>query len=203
MSSHTLVTLDNVEELGRNFVINSPRSLESCLRLGLDTSELVAKDLNTFRQKFIPESVTTIKYNHYEQRRTENLKEARNERNMMIAAMKREEESQAAAAAAAAAGLAASDSVPHFAGHPAVGNGIAKSSSAPELVSQAMSAQDKELMRRTEQMLEQERVRLRKAKARQAAEIKSILDHETYLVRLPSPKSSLTVVWTASSCFFF
>ena len=185
MSSHTLVTLDNVEELGRNFVINSPRSLESCLRLGLDTSELVAKDLNTFRQKFIPESVTMIKYNHYEQRRNENLKEARNERNMMIAAMKREEESQAAAAAAAAAGLAASDSVPHFAGHHSVGNGIAKSSSAPELVSQAMSAQDKELMRRTEQMLEKERVRLRKAKARQAAEIKSILDHETYLVRLP------------------
>ena len=186
MSTHTLVTLDNVEELGPNFIINSPRSLESCLRLGLDTSDLVKKEIHFFRSKLIPESVSLIKYTHYEKRRNELFTDAKNERNIMIVAMQREQESQAAAAAAAAAGLAASDSVPHFAGHPAVvvsGGGIGKSSSAPELLmAQTMSAQDKELMRRTEQMLEQERARLRKAKARQAAEIKSILDHETYLV---------------------
>ena len=47
-----------------------------------------------------------------------------------------------------------------------------------------MSDQDRELMRRTEQMLDQERARLVKAKARQQAEIQSILEHETYLVQL-------------------
>ena len=53
---------------------------------------------------------------------------------------------------------------------------------APQLEMNVMSDADQELVRRTEQMLEQERARLRKAKARQEAEIKSILEHETYLV---------------------
>ena len=176
-SHHHLVTLENVEDLGRNAVINSPRSLESCLRLGIDTCELVTKDITDFRQRFVPETVSKIKHEHYEKRRTESLNEAKRERKMIIAAVQREADEEAAA------GLAASDSVPHFGEHHKNGR-VAKSASAPDLVSQTMSAQDKELVRRTEQMLEQERARLRKAKARQAAEIKSILDHETYLVQL-------------------
>ena len=158
-----LITLDSFEVLGKNHVINSPRSIEACLRLGLDTADLVPKELSDYGGKFIPEFVAQVKYEHAEQRRVDNLKEAVRERNRIIQAN------------SGSADMSAS--VPSGGGG---GGGISHSASAPALVSDM----DKELAKRTESMLEQERARLRKAKARQQAEIKSILDHETFLVQM-------------------
>ena len=152
---HQVVTLDNFIELGKNAVINSPRSIEACLRLGLDTAALVPKNVADYSGMFVPEFVANVKWEHAEQRRTEALNEAIAERRTIIAAT-------------------------------TASSGIGHSASAPALTNHngGMSNQDIELAKRTEQMLEQERARLRKAKTRQQAEIKSILDHETYLVKL-------------------
>ena len=81
-----LITLDSFEVLGKNHVINSPRSIEACLRLGLDTADLVPKELSDYGGKFIPDFVAQVKYEHAEQRRVSNLKEAVRERNMIIQA---------------------------------------------------------------------------------------------------------------------
>ena len=166
LHDHHHVTLENFEELGRNHVINSPRSIEACLRLGLDTADMVPKSVDDFKGRFIPDSVAQVKWEHSEQRRGEALEEAKQERNTIV---------QATSGMSSTIGGNGSSKN---------GHGIKNSASAPQLEMNVMSDADQELVRRTEQMLEQERARLRKAKARQEAEIKSILEHETYLVGL-------------------
>ena len=80
------VTLDNFEELGRNHTINSPRSIEACLRLGLDTSQMISKSIDDYKGRYVPDAVAQVKYDHAEKRRQENLAEARAERDMIVQA---------------------------------------------------------------------------------------------------------------------
>jgi hypothetical protein len=168
-SHQQMVTLENFIELGKNHIINSPRSIEACLRLGLDTASLVPKTVKDYMAKDVPKFVAEIKFNHEENIRKKDLKDALGERNYII----KMTSGNAMNAMNATVGTSG-----HHGGHH---GGISHSASAPALV---LSDQDKALAQRTAAMLEQEKERLRKAKARQQAEIKSILDHETFLVQL-------------------
>ena len=84
-----LITLDNfLQEDGRARKINSPRSLEACLRQGIDPSELRPLKLEVFIEEENEltglRDVAVAKYDHYEERRTEKLDLARQERNMIV-----------------------------------------------------------------------------------------------------------------------
>ena len=84
-----LITLDNfLQEDGRPRKINSPRSLEACLRQGIDPSELRPLKLEVFIEEENEltglRDVAVAKYEHYEERRAEKLDLARQERNMIV-----------------------------------------------------------------------------------------------------------------------
>ena len=188
-----LVTLDNFENLGKNCVINSPRSLEAVLRLGYDTAELAPRSPEAFRNRMETPSVSKVRFQHFETMRKRKVDESQRERRAIIAAMERAAEEREAkhremlAATASSADKQADEWAAMREAQEAAGSSkrqIDRSASAPELVSIGMSDQDAELARRTKKMLEQEQARLEKAKQRQAAEVESILQHEKYLVKM-------------------
>jgi len=50
--------------------IDSPRTLEACLRCGVDTAELYPQPLEAFKANSRePDALTQIKFDHYEKRR--------------------------------------------------------------------------------------------------------------------------------------
>ena len=65
-------------------VINSPRSLESCLRQGLDPAELIPKSLSKFQAENALREVAQVKFEHYEERRLEKMEQARSERAIIV-----------------------------------------------------------------------------------------------------------------------
>ena len=84
-----LITLDNfLQDGGRPNKINSPRSLEACLRQGIDPSELIPLKMEVFIKEEEEltglQDVAVAKYEHYEERRNEKLDLARQERNMIV-----------------------------------------------------------------------------------------------------------------------
>ena len=67
------VNIDNfLDEENEQRRINSPRTLEACLRSGVDPAELYPKDLEEFDQPRQLPAVTALMYDHYEERRTGN-----------------------------------------------------------------------------------------------------------------------------------
>lgn len=65
-----LITVDNFEEGNGKFrEINSPRTLEACLRSGLDPSELYPKPKDELREKGLNSEMLDIKYKTFQQKR--------------------------------------------------------------------------------------------------------------------------------------
>jgi len=65
-----LVSVDNFEDGGGNYrEINSPRTLESCLRQGLDPSELYPRPRKNFFEKNMSKEMVDIKYDFFEKKR--------------------------------------------------------------------------------------------------------------------------------------
>ena len=67
-----LTTIENFEEGGGRYrVINSPRSLEACLRSGLDPAELYPKPKNLFTRtaKDLSREMLDIKIDSYNKKR--------------------------------------------------------------------------------------------------------------------------------------
>jgi hypothetical protein len=66
----TLITIDNFElPQFANHEINSPRTLEACLRSGYDPAELRTKPKMFFKTKDITEEMLEIKHNTFERKR--------------------------------------------------------------------------------------------------------------------------------------
>ena len=78
----TYVTLDNFAN--SDGPIDSPRSLEACLRTGIDPAELIPKSLTEFVKNNEFREVAVMLHEHFEHRRQEKLATARKERNMII-----------------------------------------------------------------------------------------------------------------------
>lgn len=71
-----LTTIENFEEGGGRYrVINSPRSLEACLRSGLDPAELYPKSKNFFTNstKDLSKEMLEIKIDSYNKKRNGSL----------------------------------------------------------------------------------------------------------------------------------
>ena len=79
-----LVSLENFMKGPKPRVINSPRSLESCLRQGLDPAELIPKSLSKFQAENALREVAQVKFEHYEERRLEKMEQARSERAIIV-----------------------------------------------------------------------------------------------------------------------
>lgn len=80
-----LTTIENFEEGGGKYrVINSPRSLEACLRSGLDPAELYPKSRNFFKSKDLSKEMLEIKIESYDKKRNDKIEIVRNERNKIL-----------------------------------------------------------------------------------------------------------------------
>lgn len=65
-----LFSVENFEESGGNYrEINSPRSLEACLRSGLDPAELYPRPQKDFVSKNLTDEMVDIKYKAFEKKR--------------------------------------------------------------------------------------------------------------------------------------
>lgn len=64
-----LISVENFEDGETAREINSPRSLESCLRSGLDPSELFPKAYERFASKKLTKVMIEIKHENYEKKR--------------------------------------------------------------------------------------------------------------------------------------
>lgn len=65
-----LVTVDNFEQNhGAYREINSPRTLEACLRTGLDPSELYPRSKRFFNEKGLTPEMVNFKFDAFESKR--------------------------------------------------------------------------------------------------------------------------------------
>lgn len=65
-----LITIDNFEESnGKYREINSPRTLEACLRSGLDPTELYPRPKSDFKEKGLTKEMLDIKYSTFQEKR--------------------------------------------------------------------------------------------------------------------------------------
>lgn len=65
-----LISVENFEEGKDSYrEINSPRTLEACLRSGLDPSELYPKGRRTFAEKNLSKDMVDIKHGFFEKKR--------------------------------------------------------------------------------------------------------------------------------------
>jgi hypothetical protein len=65
-----LFSVENFEENGGNYrELNSPRTLEACLRSGLDPAELYPRPKSDFASKTLTEEMINIKYSTFEKKR--------------------------------------------------------------------------------------------------------------------------------------
>eukprot|EP01031_Cornospumella_fuschlensis_P032598 gene32598-39414_t len=80
-----LISVENFEESGGRYrEINSPRTLEACLRCGLDPSELYPKQKRDLYEKGLTKEMMEIKVNFFEKKRKEKIESVRKERNVII-----------------------------------------------------------------------------------------------------------------------
>eukprot|EP00347_Sterkiella_histriomuscorum_P002584 403367581 len=80
-----MISLENIDEyIGTKQVINSPRSLEACARLGLNPKELVFKPMEEFKDKNLEQDIVKMRYQHHEQKRKEHIYKAKKERQDII-----------------------------------------------------------------------------------------------------------------------
>ena len=65
----TLISVLNFEQAEPGSEINSPRTLEACLRAGYDPSELLPKQRKHFKEKGLTDEMIDIKFQTFERKR--------------------------------------------------------------------------------------------------------------------------------------
>ena len=78
------INIDNFEVGDSRHVINSPRTMEACLRVGVDPSELYARKRGEFAGSGLAKEMVKIKYQSFEKKRQEKIMDVRNERDAII-----------------------------------------------------------------------------------------------------------------------
>ena len=79
-----LISIESFEDGENVREINSPRSLEACLRAGLDPSELYPKPKNRFKTKKLNDEMIGMKYEHFEKKRLDKIQLVKMERNIIM-----------------------------------------------------------------------------------------------------------------------
>ena len=72
------------EETKEKIILNSPRSIEACLRTGISATELLKRSQESFEEKGLSKDVVVLRYNHFETRRKEKIELLREERQKVL-----------------------------------------------------------------------------------------------------------------------
>jgi len=78
------INVENFEQGEDRSSINSPRSLEACLRSGLDPSELYSRERGAFAEKGMTKEMVKAKYMYFERKRLEKINTVKAERSAII-----------------------------------------------------------------------------------------------------------------------
>lgn len=89
-----IIDITNFESGDETRQINSPRTLESCLRQGIDPSELYTRDRGSFHQKGMTKDQLDLKYTNFQRKRQEKIADIKRERDAIIAYATRRSQSQ-------------------------------------------------------------------------------------------------------------
>lgn len=81
--------IENIDLTNWKQILNSPRSLQACRKIGVQPMELFFMDFYTFKNtnhevKNIPREVQNLRYEHYEKLRQDTLAAVKDERRKMI-----------------------------------------------------------------------------------------------------------------------
>ena len=82
--SDTIITVSNFEDGGEYREITSPRTMEACLRCGLDPSDLYPVDKESLRRKGMTLEMLDLKYQNIERKRRVNIEDVKKERMAII-----------------------------------------------------------------------------------------------------------------------
>ena len=88
-NSKKVISLDNADFSKKSQIINSPRSLEACLRVGVDPYELYKLNMDEFKKKYpdvkkLSQELLKYRYEAEEKFRDETVKQVVAERNKII-----------------------------------------------------------------------------------------------------------------------
>lgn len=79
-------SLENLDEYNiEPPLLTSPRSLEACLRQGLEPEELIFRYFDSFAEQNVAADLQEIRWKHYERKRLEKLAQVREERQRLVA----------------------------------------------------------------------------------------------------------------------
>ena len=78
------INIENFESGTGRREINSPRTMEACLRVGVDPSELFSRKRGDFADKNLTKDMVKIKYASFEKKRQEKIADVINERNAIM-----------------------------------------------------------------------------------------------------------------------
>lgn len=150
-----LISIENFEEAGGKYrEINSPRSLEACLRTGLDPSELYPRSKHEFKEKGLTKEMLDIKYTTFENKRRDKITIVKNERASIIAFTEKKARSASP-----------------------------ERGSSPQPAMTAAQLREAEA-KRAQQMIEMEEKRLEALKRRQEKELSKIVEKEKTMAAL-------------------
>ena len=78
-------SLENFDEYNIEApLLTSPRSLEACLRQGLEPEELVFRYVDSFAETGVSPDLQEIRWKHYEKKRLDKLAHVREERHKLV-----------------------------------------------------------------------------------------------------------------------
>jgi len=103
------INIENFEVGEARHAINSPRTMEACLRVGVDPAELYARKRGDFASKDLNKDMVKIKYQSFEKKRQEKIMDVKNERNAIITFAIKKANSQPNSPSKPAAAAAAHD----------------------------------------------------------------------------------------------
>ena len=89
-----IISIDNFMDGGNYREVNSPRTLEACLRSGLDPSELAPKPRGAFVTKELTKTMVDAKFQLYEKKRQDKISTVTQERQSLIKFAMRKSASQ-------------------------------------------------------------------------------------------------------------
>jgi len=93
-SMDLIISIENFEDGGAAREMNSPRTLEACLRSGLDPKELAPKARSSFLSKTLTKEMVDAKLAMFEKKRRDKINEVKQERNAIIKFALRKDSSQ-------------------------------------------------------------------------------------------------------------
>ena len=95
-SKKKLISVLNADFTDKNTVLNSPRSLEACLRLGIEVSELIQTSMEEFKNRNpeirnFEQKIIQLRYNAMEKFRLNSIEAVKKERQNIINEIKNED----------------------------------------------------------------------------------------------------------------